>query len=63
MEIPAKNVQETSLSAKELEVLRALVRTLRSLRYGSVILTVHEGRLVEIQKTEKIRMNPAPRGD
>ena len=29
--------------------------SLRGLRYGSVTLIMHEGRLVEIQKTEKIR--------
>jgi hypothetical protein len=63
MEIPGRNDQESCLSANELEVLRDLVRALRSLRYGSVILTMHDGRLVEIQKTEKIRMNPARDGD
>lgn len=59
MDTPGSNAQETSLSANELEILRDLVRALRSLRYGSVILTMHDGRLVEVQKTEKIRMNPS----
>jgi hypothetical protein len=59
METPGRNAPETSLSANELEILRDLVRALRSLRYGSVILTMHDGHLVEIQKTEKIRMNPS----
>ncbi len=44
------------LSADELTMLRDVVRALRSLRYGSVNLTVHDGRLVEIQEVEKIRM-------
>ncbi len=48
-----------ALSADELELLRDVVLALRSLRYGSVNLTVHDGRLVEIQKVEKIRMNSA----
>lgn len=34
------------------EVLRAL----RDVRFGTVQLTVHDGRVVEIQKTERIRL-------
>ena len=33
------------------EVLRAL----RDVRFGTVQLTIHDGRVVEIQKTERIR--------
>jgi hypothetical protein len=33
------------------EVLRAL----RDIRFGTVQLTIHDGRVVEIQKTERIR--------
>jgi hypothetical protein len=36
-------------------LLRQVIAALRELRYGSVTLTVHDGRVVEIQKTEKIR--------
>jgi hypothetical protein len=35
-----------------------LVLGLRAIRYGSISLTVHDGRLVEIHKTEKIRRKP-----
>ena len=42
-------------SEPERELLRQLIASLRGLRYGSVTLVVHEGRLVEIQRTEKIR--------
>ena len=48
---------EKGISADERGLLREVIRALRSLRYGSVNLTVHDGRLVEIQKIEKIRMN------
>jgi hypothetical protein len=48
---------EKEISADERGLLREVIRALRSLRYGSVNLTVHDGRLVEIQKIEKIRMN------
>ncbi len=48
---------DQNMSAHELELLREILRSLRSLRYGSLNLTVHDGHLVEIQKVEKIRMN------
>ena len=44
-----------SLSEIEQGLLDEIIRALRSIRYGSIVLTVHEGRLVEIQKTERIR--------
>jgi hypothetical protein len=44
-----------NLSGEERALLHELVRGLRSIRFGSISLTVHDGRLVEIHKTEKIR--------
>jgi len=46
-----------AVSAGEGELLGELVRALRMIRYGSITLTLHDGRLVEIQKTERIRRN------
>jgi hypothetical protein len=45
------------LSTSERELLSELLQALRTIRYGSVVLTVHDGRIVEIQKTERIRRN------
>ena len=45
----------SNLSEEERALFHELVRGLRSIRFGSISLTVHEGRLVEIHKTEKIR--------
>lgn len=47
------------LSASERELLREVALALRSIRYGSVVLTVHDGRIVELNKTERIRKNSA----
>ena len=44
-------------SVDETALLRSVILALRNLHYGSVNLTVHDGRLVEIQKVERIRMN------
>jgi hypothetical protein len=37
------------------ELLEELVQAIRSIAYGSIVLTIHEGRLVEISKTERVR--------
>lgn len=44
------------LSEEERNLLQEVLRALRELRYGSVVLTVHDGRLVEVQKTQRIRL-------
>ncbi len=43
------------LSGDERDLMQEMLRALRTIRFGSISLTVHDGRLVEIQKTEKIR--------
>jgi hypothetical protein len=40
---------------QERPLLHELMRGLRTIPYGSISLTVHNGRLVEIHQTEKIR--------
>ena len=44
-----------ALSSPERQLLEEVMHALRRIRFGSVVLTVHEGRVVEIHKTEKIR--------
>ena len=46
---------DKDLSVVERELLQEIVRALRVIRYGSVVLTVHDGNVVEIQKIERIR--------
>lgn len=48
---------QQDLSISERELLREVALALRSIRYGSVVLTVHDGRIVELNKTERIRKN------
>jgi hypothetical protein len=49
---------EKELSREEQELLREIFRALRVIRYGSVVVTVHDGHVVEIQKTERVRRDP-----
>jgi len=48
---------QKGLTASENELLREITLALRTMRYGSVVLTVHDGRIVELNKTERIRKN------
>jgi hypothetical protein len=50
---------QRELSNTERELLREVALALRGIRYGSVVLTVHDGRIVELNKTERIRKSPA----
>jgi hypothetical protein len=52
---PAAPESERDLSAVERELLQEVLRALRVIRYGTVVLTLHDGHVVEIQKTERIR--------
>jgi hypothetical protein len=46
---------QQGFTAGENELLREIALALRTIRYGSVVLTVHDGRIVELNKTERIR--------
>jgi len=37
------------------EMLRSIVAAIRSLRYGAIEITVHDGRVVQIERREKYR--------
>lgn len=37
-----------------------LLRTIAGLRYGTVEVTLHNGRIVQIERREKIRFNDEP---
>ena len=38
-------------------LLREVAAALRNLRFGSVELVVHEGRVVQLERHEKVRIN------
>lgn len=49
---------EKEFSREEQELLHEIFRAPRVIRYGSVVVTVHDGHVVEIQKTERVRPGP-----
>jgi hypothetical protein len=46
---------EKVLVSNEGQALREITEGIRSIRYGSILLVVHDGRLVEVTKTVRIR--------
>ena len=41
------------------EVLSALARLIREVRFGSIEIVVHEGRVTQIERREKVRFAPS----
>jgi hypothetical protein len=52
------SIDGTGISA---EVLGTLARLLREVRYGSIEIVVHEGRVIHIERRERVRIAPANR--
>lgn len=50
-----------STSTVDSNVLQHIVDALAALQYGVVEITVHDGRVVQIERREKIRIGAAPR--
>jgi hypothetical protein len=46
------------LSIEERLVFSEIARALKTMRYGSILLTVHDGHLVELSKTVRLRTKP-----
>ena len=41
-------------------ILHEIVRALQGLRFGAVEITVHNSQIVQIERKEKIRLQPTP---
>ena len=42
------------------EAIAAIRDYLQTIRFGSIALTIHEGRIVQLDVTEKRRLTPGP---
>ena len=51
-----------SNEAKDVDqAVEAIRRALENLKFGSVEITVHEGKIVQIERKEKVRLNSGPK--
>jgi hypothetical protein len=49
-------------TAEEHQILREILKSLKGIRFGSIVLTIHEGQIVELSKTVRLRTRPPSRG-
>jgi len=42
------------------EILSTLTRLVRELRFGSIEIVVHDGRITQIERREKVRISQTP---
>ena len=54
-----KVIQMTQAKTNE-QVLKEIAVAIESLRFGSIEITLHEGRVTQIEKREKVRFNDSP---
>lgn len=50
-------MSNTTLSPVSTEVIREVANAIEQLRYGSVEITIHDGRVTQIERREKIRFS------
>jgi hypothetical protein len=56
--VPARASDNRSdFAGDEQSILHEVSAALQSIRMGSIVLTIHEGRLVEITKTVRLRFS------
>lgn len=48
-------MSQSAVSQKVPGVVQEILRAIEGLRFGSVEITVHEGRITQIEKREKVR--------
>ena len=53
----ANNVKKISYEESEQRTLPIIADLLRDIKYGQIQITIQDGRVVQIDKTEKVRFN------
>ena len=53
---PRSSAAVVGLTAEELEVIQRVRDSLRSIRFGTVLIVVQDGKVVQIETAEKIRL-------
>ncbi len=51
------NVKKISYEESEQRILPIIADLLRNIKYGQIQITIQDGRVVQIDKTEKFRFN------
>lgn len=51
---------ETIIVREGSEIEREILKALRTIRYGSVEITIHDSKVVQVERTEKVRFDKKP---
>ena len=57
---PGSNVADEAITP---EIVSEIVAALRGLRYGSIVVTIHDSKVVQIEKNEKVRLQKKAGGE
>lgn len=52
------NQDDTGSGPLTAPLLEQIVATIRDIRYGAVEIVIHDGRIVQIERKEKVRFEP-----
>lgn len=61
MSLPGGDDNRSSDLVLDAEVIKRIEEALAGLRFGAVEITVHDGRIVQIERREKYRFEQRPR--
>jgi hypothetical protein len=56
--VPTLPADPNGPSALPPALAKELVEALRSIRYGAIELVIHDGRVVQLERREKVRFDP-----
>jgi hypothetical protein len=56
-EAGSRDEQQTPQRTVPLEIARRILQTIEGLGFGSVEIIVHDGRIVQIERKEKVRVD------
>jgi hypothetical protein len=48
---------KTNTEATNIRIIEQLADAVKKLKFGQIVITVHNSKIVQIEKTEKIRFN------
>ncbi len=52
-----ENVSHSQIRRKDMEVLEEVKKAIESIKFGEIVITIHDGRVVQIEKREKKRFD------
>lgn len=58
----ANHVESSHYKPQQLEILRQISQMLEGIRFGSIEIVVHDSKVVQIERKEKLRLDTGKQG-